>query len=170
MIRSLHQPEQILSLTRKASEAFFAESGVPGTFDFEGYCQRMGKMIELDIGIELAYISNYEALGIIGGSIFPDIFTGDLVCVEMFWYVLPEHRCSPIGIRLLYALEEAAIQRGCKRLFVGNLASLNDAKMEELYTRMNYRKIETHYCKLLNQHEARSTSISRQREERAEVC
>ena len=142
-------PEEVLSLTRRASESFFVDSQVPGIFDFEGYCKRMEDMIALDMGVVFAYLKDNEAIGIIGGIFYPDLFTGDMVGMEVFWYVLPEHRQSPIGIKLLAALEKYACDKNCKRLYVGNLKALNDDKMHRLYERLHFKEIETHYSKQL---------------------
>ena len=138
-----------VSLTRDICLTFFAESQIKGAPDWQYFSQRIAEMIGLDIGVMFAYLKDNEVVGIICALIYPDLFTGDKVCMETFWYVYPEYRQSPIGIKLLCALENYAAEKDCKRFYVGNLKAVNDEKMHRLYERLHFKEVETHYLKVL---------------------
>jgi ribosomal protein S18 acetylase RimI-like enzyme len=109
----------------------------------------MAQLISLDVGLEIAYIVNNEAAGIIGGCIVPCLFTGDSIAVEQYWYVLPEFRKGRLGLSLLSAFESEVKRRGAKRCYIGNLAALNNDKMKRLYKLLGYKELETHFVKPL---------------------
>lgn len=148
MIKVLKPSE--ISLTRRASEAFFRDSKIDGVFNFSHYSARMANLIMLDVGVEIAYVSDNEAVGIIGGVVTPCLFTGDIIAVEQYWYVLPEWRFQGrIGLQLLREFEQYAHGKGAKRSYVGNLQQLNNEKMARLYRRLGYEPLETHFMKSL---------------------
>lgn len=148
MIRLL-KPEE-LSLTREVSEAFFEESGISGALNFDHFCQTWGTLISLDVASIMIYVHGQDnlTLGIIGGTVTPCTMTGDIIAMESFWWVAPFLRgTSPAGLNLLRKWEDWSIERGAKRIYVGNLFRLNDSKMRALYDRLGYSPLEVHYVK-----------------------
>lgn len=140
------QPHEMFSLTREPAEAFFAESRIGGTLDFDHYCASWGKLIELDLAKIIVYLDDQDrTLGIIGGTCTQCLMTGDMIAQEAFWWVHPSKRSSPLGIRLLRMWEDWAKSLRAKRIYVGNLEAVNPVMMDNIYTRLGYRKLETHY-------------------------
>jgi GNAT superfamily N-acetyltransferase len=86
--------------------------------------------------------------GMISGIMFEDMSTGELCCMEFFWFVDPNERGS-IGIRLLDALESEARKRGAVRVLMAHLASEKTAKFEKLYERRGYELKEQVFYKVV---------------------
>lgn len=140
----------VFSLTREPAFSFFSESKIDGTLNFEHFCKTWENFIQLDIGAIFVYrrSPNEEPTGIIGGVVTPCPMTADPIASEMFWWVAPFLRgTSPAGMHLLMKWERWAIEKGVKRVYMGNLVELNDSKMKRIYERMGYRPLEIHYVK-----------------------
>lgn len=83
-------------------------------------------------------------VGMIGLMVVPHLFSGELTCGEVFWYVDPAHRGST-GIRLLRAAERWARDRGATVL---QMIAPN-ARVGMLYQRLGYLPLEVSYTKRL---------------------
>lgn len=147
MIRAISQDE--LLLTRDCAYAFFKESGIEGTLDFDHFCNQWSRFIQLDVASILLYFDEQNnPKGIIGGLCTECTMTKDLTAQEVFWWVDPVLRArSPAGIKLLRAWEEWARRKGARRIYVGNLYRLNNDSMISLYHRIGYKPTELHYVK-----------------------
>lgn len=141
-------PPHELSSTRTPAEAFFKESGIDGVLNFDHFCQFWGKLIELDMAAIMLYVDEQkQPKGLIGGTCTACPMTGDLMGQESFWWIAPELRAkSPIGIKMLRVWENWAINKGAKRLYIGNLFTLNDG-MRQLYLKLGYTPLEIHYVR-----------------------
>lgn len=138
---------QMFSLTRHPAERFFEESKVDGILNFDHFCASWGKLIELDMAKVLVYLRDDKALGIIGGTITKCLMTGDIIAQEAFWWVDPIIRSSPVGIRLFRNWENMVSMIGAKRIYVGNLHSVDPEKMAAIYQALGYKALETHYVR-----------------------
>lgn len=74
--------------------------------------------------------------------------TGEMEAIESFWYVQPSWRGGPGGIKLIRAFEEAR-KRGCKRLKMAYLYSVNASMMDSLYRRMDFEPLQKNFVKEL---------------------
>lgn len=147
MIRQVECGE-MFSLTRGPAIAFFNESKVEGILNFNHFCITWNSFIKAGIGIVLVNDIAGEQNGIIGGLISQCFMTGDLIATECFWWIAPELRdSSPAGMRLFMKWESLVKERGVKRIYVGNLHAVNHDKMQDLYARLGYKPLETHYVK-----------------------
>jgi GNAT superfamily N-acetyltransferase len=100
----------------------------------------------LTVGTGFVLVAGSPIRGMISGMMFEDMSTGELCCMEFFWFVDPNERGS-IGIRLLDALEEEARKRGAVRVLMAHLASEKTAKFAKLYERRGYELKEQIFYK-----------------------
>lgn len=150
MIRQL-SPEE-LSLTIAVATDFFNESELPGELNLSHWLKTWRSLIYSKIGSIFAYFPDPNSLevgGILGGLFYPCSMTGQLEALEGFWYVKPEHRGGTGGIKLLKAFEEEGKKRGCARVKMVHLMSLNPEQVASIYERMGYHKLQVNYSKEL---------------------
>lgn len=153
MIRRVNYGE-MFSLTREPAEAFFAESRIAGTLNFKHFADSWDGFIGSNIGYVLVNES-YEKdgtakqNGIIGGLLTKCFMTGDWIATECFWWIHPHLRGSPAGMRLFLQWEAVVKANGAQRIYVGNLHSINHQMMSDLYQRLGYVPLETHYVKII---------------------
>lgn len=147
MIRQVKKGE-MFSLTREPAVAFFNESKIDGVLNFKHFCDWWDQAIGISVGVVLVNESEGKSNGIIGGLVSQCMMTGDIIATECFWWIAPELRDhSPAGMRLFLKWEEMVKERYAKRIYVGNLHAVNHDKMQDLYHRLGYKSLETHYCK-----------------------
>jgi GNAT superfamily N-acetyltransferase len=77
----------------------------------------------------------------------PDMWTGDLIAIETFWYVLPEYRSGLQGAELLFAFEQWAVDEGCKKIAIIHLADSHPDRLDRLYHTLGYQLVEKHFVK-----------------------
>lgn len=83
------------------------------------------------------------------GGIVTNFVTSDVnTCVEMFWWVNPEHR-GRWGMKLLKYFEEMARAAGCARIAMAYMDNSMPDRMKKLYDVMGYRPYEHHVIKNL---------------------
>lgn len=87
--------------------------------------------------------SNGSLLGMLGMVFFPHFLSGEVIAIEVFWWLEPEHRGE--GKKLLKAAEDLARERGAKRI---QMIAPND-RVAVLYRRMKYQFVESAYQKTL---------------------
>ena len=97
-------PANIDDLARLAPLAaqFYAASMFLRQFDMERFQSLWKGLLELGNGVIYVLESNGEIQGVIGGVMHPEIYSGELLCQEFFWYVDEKHRGQ--GIRLYKCL------------------------------------------------------------------
>src|SRR3989304_1594017 len=137
MIREITLPE--LSLCLEMAQSFFKEDIFIKTWE-SIYSFDMGK-------IHGAFYNDKQLCGCIGGIVYPDPNTGDLLATEMFWYVMPEFRKGTVGLRLLDCFENWAKQKKADKIIMVHLSNLQSDRISTLYKRKGYTPIETHYIK-----------------------
>lgn len=98
----------------------------------------------IEIGTGVIFVLE-SGKGMLGGAKYPDINSGELVAVEFFWYVDPQHRGE--GLSLLNAFETWAKTSRCKKVMMVHLVNSMPERLSALYRRRGYSAVETHYCK-----------------------
>jgi GNAT superfamily N-acetyltransferase len=81
-------------------------------------------------------------IGMIGLLVVPHLFSGELTCGEVCWFVDPAHRGSA-GLRLLRAAEQWAREAGAVTMQM----IAPTARAAALYERLHYTALETNYTK-----------------------
>lgn len=104
-------------------------------FDREATKDFIGRVI--DGGV--VFVSD---VGMIGGVLNPLYFNpSHVVAVELFWWA------SSGGVKLMKAFEDWAEEGGAKGLQFSALGDAKSDRMDVLFTRAGYRKVETGYFK-----------------------
>jgi GNAT superfamily N-acetyltransferase len=142
------EPES-LSLTKECAEAFFNESKIPGALHFEYWKKRWNEYISNGIGVIIASMVDGKVIGMIGGLVYPCMMTGRQEAVEAFWYMLPDYRKGTYGIKLLQSFEEWAKFNNAVQMKMIHMAHIDPEKIQSMYERMGYKKIEVGFIKEL---------------------
>jgi len=90
-----------------------------------------------------------EVIGFLLGLQFPALLnTNIMVGTEIAWWVEPEHRNKPIGVKLLKYIEYQAQNKNLKLWSMMCLEKLNADGLESIYERMGYKKAERTYMRI----------------------
>lgn len=104
-------------------------------FDREATKEFIGKVIEGGV----VFLSDS---GMIGGVLNPLYFNpSHVVAAELFWWA------KSGGIPLMRAFEEWAKENNARGLQFSGLGDAKSERMDRLFTRSGYRKVETGYFK-----------------------
>ena len=106
----------------------------------------------------LLFIVNDKDSGIevVGGFVAVYVSEGhaidELVCKDLYIYLLPKYRRGKNGNKLIQAMEEYAMDRKCKYtgLTVSNISGNRSDGIKRLYRRQGYQDIETSFLKELS--------------------
>lgn len=116
----------------------------------EAFLYNWTSLLDKDIGAMWAYMEEDKICGMLGGVLLPGLNDGELTATECFWYVLPEHRGSSGGIRLIREFQAFAKKMGAKRIIMASLTSSPVCeKVERLYEGLGFKLVERHYLKTL---------------------
>ena len=77
----------------------------------------------------------------------PDLYSGELMAIELYWFVHPGNRGS--GKLLLDAFEESAKKNGCVKAAMIHMVDSFPETLKTLYEKRGYKLIELHYTKEL---------------------
>lgn len=146
MIRFLTAYE--LPLCLEGGKAFFDEGQLPGGFKPDQFLRRWTDLVKSGVACVLGLFGDDGQInGALAFMLHPDIFNGDPVATESFWYMLPNHRGA--GMQLLARFEQEARRLGCKRIHMIHLHRLQPEILGKLYARHGFEAIETNYVKVL---------------------
>lgn len=143
-------PKEEIPLCLEIAHSFFNASGLSGELRFDYWVGRWEQIYQFDLGMIIVYESEGKIQGLMGGIICECLITSSLEAIEAFWYVYPEKRTGPGGIRLLKEFERIAKERGCVRIKMTHLSSPEQKDFGGLFQRMGYVPLETSYTKDLS--------------------
>jgi GNAT superfamily N-acetyltransferase len=140
-----------LNLTFPVGHAFSAEAGR------KPFCERtfsamwdillaggVGKIYALvEWNEETGY---FVAVALLGATFLPDPFSGEKTAAEHFWYVLPEHRKSGVGLQLLEKFEADAKEKGCTQVVMVHFMHMGQG-LAKLYEARGYKALEQTFKK-----------------------
>lgn len=127
------------------AQMFYGASGLSGDFHMDKFISFWEGQIQTGNGVILIDESYLDITGAIGGLIYPDLYTGEMLAIEFFWFVHPEKRGE--GMKLYYAFEEWVRSKEVKQIRMAYLIESMPEKLKSLYERLGYRQIEVHYAK-----------------------
>lgn len=116
-----------------------------GEFAFDRFTRLWESILDTGNGFLVVAEVDGVAVGAIGGLLYEESYCGTLIATEFFWYVDPAHRGC--GLALLQAFESWAAAAGAVEVRMVNLSHSMPERLEALYTRRGYTKIETHWSK-----------------------
>lgn len=125
----------------KGLEHFASEAGI--SFDDK----RAQYLVNIINSGTLKYYS-IEGKGFIAWVESPMIINPfKILASEIAWFVEKEYRGSTVGIKLLKEYEKIAKNNGCNFVDIAYLEHMQEYDMENMYSRMGYKKYETHFIK-----------------------
>jgi pentatricopeptide repeat protein len=139
-INDLASPDLI-----ELARTFYNEGRIPGKFIPEVFKANWTNFINNGCGVIYGQYIEGKLIGAIGGLVYPDPNDGVLVANENFWFVKNKARGN--GIKLFYKFEYWVKLQGAKRLIMVYLQNSMPDKMEQIYRKMKFKKLETHYWK-----------------------
>ncbi len=111
-----------------------------------GFWQRY---LQAGVGVVFLLEQAGQIVGAIGGLVYPEPYSGELVASEMFWFVRPD--CRGSGMKLYFVFEEWARERGCDAIRMVHLSDSMPAKLRYVYARLGFEEVETHFSKPLRE-------------------
>lgn len=133
MIRLLGSHEVPLLIPQ--AREFFKEGNICGSLNEPYFIQAL--TTQIGAGRMFVFVEGSPFRGAIAGTMFEDLATGELCCMEYFWYV-DAHERGSLGLRLLVAFEDEAVRRGARRLLMMHHVTPESAKFEHIYGRRGY--------------------------------
>jgi GNAT superfamily N-acetyltransferase len=130
------------------ARSFAAATRWYGELNALHFCIVWEQLLESGAGSAWVLVRDGTIVGAIGGIAFPDMFSGDLVATEAFWFVRPDEGRGG-GVRLYRALEHWACERGCVRLRMAHLTNSMPERVAQMYRLMKFEAVETMYQKEL---------------------
>ncbi len=124
---------------------FYAKSAFLKTLKMDLFCEKWAAMIEAGMGVIFLLEVGGHVEGIFGGVQFPDLYSGELIATEFFWYVREGHRGA--GMKLFRAFERWAVERHCTQIRMVHLMDSMPEKLERVYRGLGFIPAEIHYVK-----------------------
>lgn len=140
---------QNVSRIDKIGVAFASEAKYPGGWDLTAFLRLWEKLLDTTIGKIFIVEENGEIVGALGAAFTLDPYSGQFVAVEQFWYVLPTHRKTRVGMDLYQAFIAEAQERKVKRVVMVHLAELTPASLQKFYEKEGFRLAEQTFWKEL---------------------
>lgn len=146
MVREL----QVIELKKASGMGFefWKEANLPGKFVPEIWQANWGRMIQTGSGRILGlYLDDGALVGCLGFFVSADINDGAKVATEAFWFVNANHRGA--GVKLLLSFLKRAKELGCVRATMVHLFTEQAEQLSQLYKKLGFSPVETHYSKTL---------------------
>lgn len=115
----------------------------------EHYVNQWTGFVRDDIGVIYLLEDVGEIVGGIGGIKHPELLTGRMTAVELFWYVRPEFRHGTWPIRLLHEFEVWAALHECHEIDMIHMECSMAERLEGFYQKKGYTLYETVYRKII---------------------
>lgn len=141
-IAELDHPDLI-----RMARLFYEESKLPGTFIPHYFISNWTKFMDQGIGAMWTAGEKISLHGAIGMLIHPDVYNGDLIAHEMFWFIDPTHRMRMDALRLYKAAERWAKDKGAKRLVMACVCNKHMASVRRFYEDRGFRPVDVSYFK-----------------------
>lgn len=127
---------------RPLFQAFHEAARLPGQYDV-GVEWRLADMLDAETGLVIfAAYDGDRPVGVIGGTVLPDLFTQTLTASELFWYTDPAVRGTGTARALFEAFERYAVIMDAKRIHMMALEHLDADRVGLLYQRKGYSRRE----------------------------
>lgn len=139
-------PEQVESILPFITE--FANIVPNVEFNSGNYIKFWRNALTSGLGVIFVSVdSQWVIKGGIGGIKYPELLTGNLMAVELFWYTKKDERGD--GLRLYKKFEQWAKDQQCKKIAMIHLMCSMPAKLQHFYERSGFTLLEMHYEKVL---------------------
>jgi hypothetical protein len=126
---------------------FFEEFHLRGVFNPAHFLTTWSGFFWSVPSVVLGLYRDDELVGGMGAIVSPDMFTGDQVATELFWYIGESHRAGTGALRLLGAFEEWGRRQSVDELRISHFKMKNGDKLQKLYEHRGYVLLEQGYQK-----------------------
>jgi len=140
---TLHSAETLDDMQRLRAlfSAFHALAKLPGDYDC-GVEQRLVDLVDAG-AVSVMYVEvGGEPVGVVGAMESPDLFTQQTVLSELFWFVRPDARGTPVARILLDAFEALGEALGARQMRLMALEHLFPDRVGKIYARRGYARRE----------------------------
>jgi len=140
-----------LNITFPIGHAFSKEAE-RGAFRDDVFSQLWSNLLESGLGKIYALVEHesehhdFRAVGLLGATFIPDPFSGRMTAAEHFWFVVPEHRKSGVGLQLLDVFEADAKEKGCEEIVMQHFLHMGQG-LAKLYEARGYKALEQTFKK-----------------------
>lgn len=145
MIRELKAEE--LKLAASIGQQFWDEGFLPGKLVPEVFVKNWTFLIGNGMGKIFGLYQDENLVGALGSIVAPDLNDGELTATECFWFVDEKNRGN--GVKLLLNFVNYAKEIGCVRVNMVHVFNSHADKLKNLYERLGFSPVETHYIKTL---------------------
>lgn len=141
-------PSDLPEMLELANEFFDASAYTEKLRDYM-YFVELGKQFILDSSkVAFVWEKDDALVGMIIGSLVQSPYNpATTVAIENMWWVKEEHRNSVNSMKLLKRFEEWGKAMGADIVTMVSLEKLNPEKIDKIYTRYGYSKVESTYMK-----------------------
>ena len=132
------------------AEEFYAVSGYSEDIPICRDSCREFMEVSINQGLLFVADTGSKIVGFVMGIASPAVMNkAYLSGAELVWWVNPEHRKGPTGIKLLKSIEKSAKELGVKMWSMMSLESSEPEKIDRLYTALGYKRVERTYVRVL---------------------
>lgn len=131
----------------KLGAMFHAQASRPGRFNVNHAISVIDGLLTTGHGAMFVERGlDGSVIGTICGVISPDIFTGDIIASELFWFVDPWGRGSA-GPRLYKAFMDWSSSLGARHVLMAHMHFAVSEKAARFYERHGFKMLETIYVR-----------------------
>ena len=127
--------------------AFYAETGMPRTFEPARFVAIWTELYRVGMGVILGIEVDGELVGALAAMVAPGIYDGQTEAQECFIYIRPEFRDRGCFQPLLAAYEAWADAQGAVEKRIACMEGNRPEALERVYRRLGYVPLERHYIK-----------------------
>lgn len=133
---------------RRIGREFTLAAGRKGAFNESHFEDVWAVLLETERGV-IFYEEDEsgDIAGVFGAVFSPDMFSGDLVAAETFWFVRPEARGRSLSLRLLKAFEAEGANRKCQQFLMVCLVACDPETVGGILMRHGYSPMEIIHMK-----------------------
>lgn len=128
-------------------KSFAEEAQYPGGWSYPAFSKTWNLFLDAELGKIFVARENDGVVGALGAVFVPDPYSGQVTAVEQFWFVLPSHRKTRVGMELFQAFREEAQKRQAKKMVMVHLAALTPESLQKFYEKEGFRLAEQIFWK-----------------------
>lgn len=132
----------------ECAEQFYASSRFLKNFNLDRFCAVWADLITKGVGVIFGLFDDVgKVCGAIGGVVSPDLYSGEPIAHEFYWFVLEGYRGK--GIQMYRAFEAWARERECTQIQMVHLTDSMAEQLGHVYERLGFVQAEVRYTKEL---------------------
>lgn len=134
---------------RELGDGFITEAGIKAKFSPSHFRNFWKTAMNMGVAHFWAAYNDKQVYGLLGMILSQCPFSGDVIAIEMFWYIHPDHRGSITGAQMFSLASRWAQKVGAKRIIFSSIVQNTAAKLVAFYEHAGFKQLETHFVKNL---------------------